>query len=305
MTIVYCWLDQSLSRERITAVADSRISTKVNGAWIPLQEQTIKLFAIAVRCFSIGSLCLETGTWRRPYFETELGLALAGDLFQTQSIVNAFARVASQLVADGDLRPVPSAHGMLRLLKQVADNWLASYKQSMPDVQLLLFGYSPESGSPWAARLKFPQVSGPDGDQFEEPMSERSVFIIGADAKPSGLDYASKLRTLFMRRAGRLNLAELRRAGFEPDLELARMLNADRMLIEEDVASLLMAHTQSTIGGVMHKMEIFPCERNQGIAASSIDDVVYLNRLDDVAAGLAYRSVFSAMGTRGRPRNFE
>lgn len=253
----------------------------------------------------MDNLDLNTGTFKKPYFETDLGLAFAGDCFQAQSIVNAFLHAASQLVVDGESRPVPSATGLVRLLKEVSRNWLATYKQAAPDVQFLLFGYSPKSALPWAGRIKWPQVTGPQGDQFEEPLRATSVFIIGAEARPEGLAYAAELRNMFMKKAGKLNLAELRKAGFEPDLEVAKLFNADRMLIEDDVASLLIAHAHTTIGGVMQKIEIIPTEGVRCTAAFSKDDAVYLDALSDVELGLTYRSVFSSMGTKGRPRPFD
>lgn len=304
MTIVYCWFDQSLSRQCITALADSRISEKTKGGWRPLQEQTIKLFSVPVCCYKMTSLDFQTGAWREPYFRTELGLAFSGDCFQAQAIVNAFLRVASQLVLDGEDEKLPTPSGLYRLLREVAQNWLATYQLSVPDVQLLLFGFSPQDKLPWAGRLKWPEMQGPQGNQFEHPLTHRSVFIVGAEARPGGLDYADKLRNLFMRKAGKLNLAELQKAGFEPDLEQARLLNADRMMIEDDVASLLMADAHATIGGVMQKLEVSLTEGGIGETSFSTDAAAYLEPLTDVAPGLAYRSVSSLMGSAGRPRDW-
>jgi|GEM_PF-4311881 len=271
---------------------------------MPLQEETIKLFRVPVRCYAMSNLDLHTGTYKDPYFKTDLGLAFAGDCFQAQSIVNAFLRAVSQLVVVGDGQPRPSATGLVRLLREIAQNWLSTYRLAVPDIQLLLFGYSPQNSLPWAARLKWPQVIGPNGDQFEEPLRDTSVFIIGAEAKPEGIAYAAELRDLFMKKTGKLNLAELRKAGFEPDLEAAKLLNADRMLIEDDVASLLMAHAHTTIGGVMQKVEVIPVGGETCTVAFSTDDAAHLGALSDVEPGLAYRSVHWQVGTKGRPSPF-
>jgi hypothetical protein len=108
MTIAYCWLDRSLSMERITAVADSRISQQLSDrSWVQMQNETIKLFRVPVRCYSMENFDCTTGTWRTPYFETELGLAFAGDCTGALSIANSFMRAVSQLVVDGSARPNP------------------------------------------------------------------------------------------------------------------------------------------------------------------------------------------------------
>lgn len=301
MTIAYCWLDQSLARNRITAVADSRISHKVNGAWAPLQEETIKLFRIPILCHSMSSLDYGTGTWRDPYFSTEVGLGFAGDCFEALSILNAYERAVAQLVVDGDGQPLPEPQRLYCMLREVMRSWLRTYKREGAEVQFLLFGYAPQDGLPWAGRIKWPEVSGLDGDQFELPMRDSSVFIIGDERVPSGLAYANKVRSLFMKKVGKLNFVELRKAGFEPDLEEARRLNADRMYLEDDVASVLLDHTRVTVGGVMQKIEVFPQEGNRARVAFSRDDAGYADAFGEVAPKLAYRSVAEVMGTKGRP----
>jgi hypothetical protein len=120
MTIAYCWLDRSLSMERITAVADSRISQQLTDrSWVQMQNETIKLFRVPVRCYSMESFDCPTGTWRTPYFETELGLAFAGDCTEALSIANSFMRAVSQLVVDGSTRPNPEPIKLYHMLKCV------------------------------------------------------------------------------------------------------------------------------------------------------------------------------------------
>ena len=304
MTIAYCWLDQSLSRARITAIADSRISQRLDdGTWEPLQEETIKLFRVPVKCYSMDTLDLATGVWKDPYFETELGLAFAGDCMEALSIANSFIRAVSQLVVDGPGRPRPESCKLFQMLNDAGTHWLSSYERPMANVQFLLFGYSDVDATPWAGRLIWPERPPPDGNQFESRMVDSSIFVIGAHTTPKGGKFAEKLRRLFQNKAGKkMNVAELRKAGFEPDLERAKLLNADRMVLEDDIASLLMSVTEVTVGGTMQKLEVFSDAGGRALVAFSRDDAGLGHDFHEVAPGLVYRSVCSTMGTKGRPK---
>jgi hypothetical protein len=308
MTIAYCWLDRSLSKERITAVADSRISRQLDdGSWVPMQNETIKLFRVPVRCYSMNDLDCATGTWRNPYFETELGLAFAGDCMEALSIANSFIRAVSQLVVDGPTRPRPEPSKLYQMLKDAGTHWLSSYAGSkLAQVHFLLFGYSDVDAHPWAARLMWPEPPPPNGSQFELPMRDDSIFVIGAHKEPKGHDFAQKLRRLFQNKAGKkMNVEELSKAGIEPDLERAKLLNADRMLIEDDIASLLMSAAEVTIGGTMQKLEVFPDAGGRAIVAFSRDDVGFGYDFQEVAPKLAYLSVAQRMGAAGRPKPYD
>jgi hypothetical protein len=306
MTTVYCWLDKSLSRERIAAVADSRISEQTSkDVWRPLHEETIKLFRVPVRCYSMDTFDCRTGSWNAPYFETEVGVAFAGDCFEAISVLNAFGRAAAQLVVDGEDRPCPSPNGLYGLLKEAGDKWLSAYKRPTAKVQFLLLGYSAEDGAPWVGKLLWPYVNGSTGNQLENPLHPSSLFFIGAEGSPGGSAQAQRIRESLLSRAEKLNAAELRKAGFEPDMEQAKALNADRMKLEDDVASLLMSDKHATVGGVMQKMEVFAQPGNRAVISFSRDDAQYADLNTKVAPGLAYVSVSSVMGTKGRPRPFD
>ncbi|MDR7334324.1 hypothetical protein [Roseateles asaccharophilus] len=307
MTIAYCWLDRSWSRERITAVADSRISRQdANGDWVSMQNETIKLFRVPVRCYSMDTLDYTTATWRNPYFETELGLAFAGDCTEALSIANSFIRAVSQLVVDGPTRPKPEPAKLYQMLTDAGTHWLSSYARPKPaQVQFLLFGYSDEDPRPWAGRLAWPHISGPNGNQFEHPIRDDSIFVIGAHTSPVGDDFAQKLRRLFQKKAGKkMNVAELRKAGIEPDLERAKLLSADSMRIEDDIASLLMSATEVTIGGTMQKLEVFPELEGRAVVSFSRDAEGLAQDFREVAPRLAYRSVWQQMGEAGRPKPY-
>lgn len=305
MTIAYCWLDKSLSRERITAVSDSRISREAaGGARVPMQEETIKLFRVPVKCYGQEGFDLNTGAWKTPYFETELGLAFAGDCMEALCIANAFMRGVSQLMATGTTRPRPEPIKLYQMLEAAGNHWLSTYKKPTDaNVHFLLFGYSPVDGKPWAGRLIWPERPAPGGNQFENPLVDASIFVIGAHTVPTAGPFAEKLRRLIQNQAGKkMNVVELQKAGFEPDLERVRLLHADSMTLEQDVVNMLVAAAQVTIGGTMQKLEVFPETDGRGVVAFCRDDVVGLpHDFEEAAEGLIYVSSAQRMGWAARP----
>jgi hypothetical protein len=145
----------------------------------------------------------------------------------------------------------------------------------------------------------------PQGNQFEARINEDSIYVIGARMVPEGGDFAQKLRRLFQKKAGKkMNEAELRKAGIEPDLERAKLLNADRMKLEDDVASLLISATEVTIGGNMQKIEVFPQPEGRAIVSFSRDVAGLAQDFREVAPNLTYVSVSQQMGVAGRPKPY-
>src|ERR1700688_4456182 len=102
MTIVCCWLDNSYSRKRITAIADARASSSSSKTEsTTLNDNTTKLFPTVVNCYALDNLDFQTSTWKDPYFSTEIGLGFAGSCYEALSIIALYQRCVSQLVVDG------------------------------------------------------------------------------------------------------------------------------------------------------------------------------------------------------------
>ena len=304
MTIVCCWLDQSLSRSRISAVADGRAATKDGDQWKPITDTTTKLFRVPVGCYELQNLNFQTGAWSNPYYTKEIGLGFAGHCFEALSIVNFFMRAASQLVAveSGSQRPHPE--NLCAMLVEIADNWFASYSDPKGvHVEFLLFGYSPIDGEPWAGKIVRPKGKLAALTEWEAIMRPESVFGIGDIGQArSFTDNVADIRKRVLKKVNALNTVELERMGIEPDLESAKLQNADRMVVEDLIGNEVMDEAKATVGGVMQKIEVYPTSNYQGVVSFSRDDAPFeLDRLSEVAPGLAYMGVSFAMGDKGRP----
>lgn len=99
MTLVCCWLDQSYSRERITAIADARASFKdASGRWHVLVETTTKLLPVTVRCHRLSDFDPATSQLAKPYRTTEVVIGYAGYCFEALSIIEMMRRCCGQLL---------------------------------------------------------------------------------------------------------------------------------------------------------------------------------------------------------------
>jgi len=305
MTIACCWLDNSLSRKRISAVADGRAADKENGVWKPLNDVTTKLFRVQVACYEQHSLDCSTGIWRDPYFTTELGLTFAGYCFEAQSIINFFMRAVSQLVAidHGPQRPEPAR--LCEMLAQVANNWFdGDHTPNDKEVEFLLFGFSPVDGEPWVGKVVRPKAGIAALRQFEMPLNERSLFSIGDVGQAKKFtDAIDEIRKRVLYKANTVNSVGLEEIGLAADLEAARLQNADRMAVEDRIDAEIMDAGKTTVGGIMQKIEVFSTQESRGEVAFSRDDAPFkLDELGAVAPGLAYMGVAFQAGERGRPR---
>ena len=182
MTIICCWLDDSYGKQRLTAIADARIAYKSNtGEWIPIVETTTKLFNINVRCHTIGSLDGHTGSFRDPYFETEVCIGFAGYCVEAQSIIALFSNCVENLAADdafvsNNPRPTPTA--LANLLKEIIDRYFSRHTISAQQVvQFVLFGY--DGNNPWIARIIKSAGNKAEIEIFSQVEAGKTFVVIG------------------------------------------------------------------------------------------------------------------------------
>ena len=176
MTLVCCWLDTSYSRRRITAIADLRAAVFRTGNWQPLSDQTIKLFRVPVKCHRLEELDTDTGSWRSPYYSTDVGIGFAGYCFEAMTIIALFSRAMEQLVSEGG-EPRPHPERIVDILARIATSYFASHgDRETQRVQFMLFSFCKKG--PWIARMKFVPDRPPEIFPLQPLVPDR-VHVIG------------------------------------------------------------------------------------------------------------------------------
>jgi hypothetical protein len=296
VTLVCCWLDDSYGRHRITAIADSRAAEFWNNEWHPRSNQTLKLFRVPVNCYRTNNFVLEIGSWRNPYFQTEVALGFAGYCFEAMTIISLFSRAMEQLVSqNGEPRPHPEAMAGI-LARVVADYFVDHTNQQTQRVHFLLFGFSAER--PWIAQIGYtPEgLAGPS----VQPLPPNQVYAIG-DAGDANFT-ASIEETLdrISKHSRGLHPGSSSDAAFDHNLEQARHRDAAKKAVEEGVLEKLESEFNSTVGGFLQKLEVYPSGDGAVVAYTRESRSDILDNLPPAGPGLCYLPVGEQMGRRRR-----
>lgn len=296
MTLVCCWLDNSYGRSRITAVADTRAAEFRNDDWHPRSEQTVKLFRIPVQCHRLDDLDVATGSWRDPYYRTELGVAFAGYCFEAMTIITLFARAMEQLVSqNGEPRPDPG--GMTEILKRIVRDYFSGHtNREAQRVQFLLFGFADR---PWIARVSY-SPGGPVDATAVEPLLDGRVHAIGDAGNASFTASTEEILQRITRHAQALRRGRAPDAVFGHDLEQARHRDAAKKFVEENVLAKIESEFSRTVGGFLQKLEVYPVGDGAAVAYTRESRSDILDNLPTAAVDLGYMPVGEPMG-RGGP----
>lgn len=171
----------------MTTIADTRASIKdQNQQWVAQNEATTKLYRAVVDCYELSGLEQATGSWRNPYFSTELGIGFSGACFEAMSVITLFQRSVGQLVDEGGMRSRPTPKGLTDMLVKITDRWFKqdNYSDGMK-VEFLLFGFSPIDGSPWAVQIERTSASGVRVIYSSLPIQCTETYLIGDVTPPS------------------------------------------------------------------------------------------------------------------------
>lgn len=299
MTVVCCWLDDSYSRRRITAIADSRAATKKNEEWVPLNEVTTKLYRLRVTCYRMSGLDTMNGTWVEPYYTTEIGIGFAGYCFEAMSIIALYQRCVEQLVAVGDDLPKPESDKLIQMLTEIATRWFNGHQSANErEVQFLLFGFSPVDGEPWAGKVVRLKAKAPSVTEYSQPLDEQSVYSVGDVGQQKRLTKAlAKIRKRIQKHAEVVRKGKGAKERNARELEIARHSSADKKSIEQLVLDEMNNESNPTVGGVLHKMEVVACAGNRGLVTFSRNDQQdILDGLPNVGNHLGYVPMGERMG---------
>lgn len=304
MTVACVWWDESDGLRRVTAIADSRAAVERQGGqndWDPLTELTVKLFAIQLRCHELDvSLDPQlAGAWTKPYHVTEIGIAFAGYCFEALSIISIVQKCFGSLVTDGSAsRPEPER--VFKFIEAVADRYFKTHKRpEHQTVQFIVFGYSPDTSTPWLGELRYRKGAKVAADFHADSGRESGLVCIG---DPDICHEIAGQRILgdIRRHAANLTMGKGSDAHFEYELEQARMNNAGKKAIEEMVLEKINSKYAQTVGGSIQKLELCRGDDGSAVSAYTEDRKFELSEglpfLND--NGLHYVSVNQAMGRK-------
>jgi len=199
MTIVACWLDKSFGVTSLSALADARASEEISGKWYTHSDNTIKLFAIEVRCFQLDSLSA-VRAHIDPYFETTIGLGFAGHCFEALTIIAHLQRAMGVLCPTDRLAVLPEHDGLLNLAAVIAERYMRDHAYgSIRSFEMLLFGWDGPD-LPWIGKIVLNKKDRKITKTIEEP-TPSSLVTVGDGATASrSLSVAARVRSKIARR---------------------------------------------------------------------------------------------------------
>ena len=303
MTIVCCWLDESYSRRRITAIADARAAVQdTMGNWSPLSDTTIKLFRISVKCHSMESFQAEVATWVEPHFQTEVGIGFAGYCFEALTVIALLSRALEQLVDTNGTKSRPEPEGVVNLAREIMERYFNGHANSAQHaVQLLIFGFSPSTSEPWCGKIERKPNQTTVVSCLVRPMTTESFCAIGDVAKQNQFrTQVNDLRRRIARHRDDLKPGTEDDAAFNHALEVAHHHSADKKIVEDLTLNKLDDQFITTVGGVLQKIEVYETGNGGAIVSFSRDDQPFLlDGLPNVSGdGLSYVPIGEKMGRK-------
>jgi hypothetical protein len=236
VTLVCCWLDKSYGRHRVTAIADSRAADYRNNAWHPRSDMTVKLFRVPVKCHYLVDLDPDTGTWREPYYQTEIAIGFAGYCFEAMTIIILFCRAMEQLVSiDPEAHPLPERNRISAVLEKITNDYFTGHSNPQTQrVEFLLFGFSSEQ-VPWVAVIRYVS-GGPATIELLQEMIRGQVYSVGDGA---GASFRRSVEDVLGRIRKHSERLRPDGDGDEHELEKARHSDAQKKAVEENAWSFI------------------------------------------------------------------
>lgn len=303
MTIACAWWDESDGLRRITAIADSRAAVeKDDGEWEPLSELTVKLFAIQLRCheFPNGLDTQRGGAWTNPYYVTEVGIAFAGYCFEALTIIAIIDKYLGSLATVGS-PSLPEPKSIVGFISAIVELYLKQHRNpAMQTVQFLIFGFTPDAGSPWLAELAYRKGTKTKGALHLDFGKEGALFCIG-DADICGEIEGQRTLRDIRKHSAELKEGTDSESKFEYDREQGRMSIAERKSIEEMILQKINSKYAATVGGSLQKIELHVA--GNATVSSYTDDrnLRFADSLPNLNSdGLQYIPIVQAMGRNAR-----
>lgn len=256
MTLVCVRLDLSHGVKRITALADTRAtSRRDDGSLKVVADTTMKLFAIPIRCYQMSELTPVVGAWLNPYHETTIGLGFSGSCFEAQTIIAHLShKLAALVTPDSEPLPIPTAEGLVHLFSKLVESYFNSHSgDGKPVVYFLVFGF--ENLEPWIGRVSWTASEGLKSSIVRP--TEETLMSVGQDHLFR--QYASEWQKRILRHKNKvLKTSHSAHSDekFEQQVEVGRHDVALSKSTEDEMLNAIDAESVEGIGGVLQRMEL-------------------------------------------------
>lgn len=281
MTVVCCWRDNSFTPPRMVAVADRRLSSKVDGQAREVHtDDAIKLFAAPVNCFDVQQLATEK-VLAEPYHMEIVGLGFSGSAFEGLHVSTLIMRAFAQLVALNQPEE-PEPEKLAELADELLRRFLTGHsRKASITVRILMFGWHRDR--PWVAALtwwsvdKKPTNALPGHAPLEfQYVNDDAIFWIGGHEK-LGRNASNARQTQTRKKSANPVPAE-------DDLREALHRLALSRAVEDALITVLRDPDADTVGGVFDKLELVRREEDVVAAFSGDDDITLFHDLPSVSS---------------------
>jgi hypothetical protein len=256
MTLVCVWRESSFGIDRLTALADMRISRKENGGRATISDLTRKLLPLSICCHETDRLQSVTGSLHSPYQRVEAAIAYSGNVVEAQAIIAHVQQDLSNLIAIQDRPSFDYAKLGVWIEQLVARYFEKHANKAGTEVTLIVFGWAEQT--PW-----FHQVSWEKGkvSRLDGVFDDETLLVVGEDSKFVKIDL-DNLRTAISRHKRKLR-EQLTSddSCFEHELERARHEVAELKSIQQAILDKIFCEANTSIGGPLQKLELAPGQR--------------------------------------------
>jgi hypothetical protein len=222
-----------------------------------VNETTIKLYRIHIRCIALENMDCETGAYTGPYFETDVGVGFSGYCTEALTIIATITRCLEGLASASDQKPMPDRRGVVGLIETVVERYFRKHSQPTTQVvDFLVCGY--HEGTPWLAQISHRPQTGVKVDWL--PLGSDDFYVIGnivsSDPKYKLAIDGLKVR-IAKHKADLRNVAGTIEGHFDLERESARHDVAKKKMIERETLSRVFDPFVQGVGGVLQKMEVY------------------------------------------------
>lgn len=273
MTAVCCWLDNSLGRSRVTAIADSRItSKKSNKERQTVEEYAQKLHRIRVNCFNLTNFDVNLASFQKPYFTTDIGIGFSGSCLEALAVISLISKALEQLVNTHGETPKPTPEGIANLAECIVQKYFRQHKRpTTQNIELLLFGYSAINGAPWI--YKITHKAGGNVERTHLLFEEKDFHVIGSIKTETKYEKeVCKLREKIIKHKNGLKIQEVDDPKFKHELEQARHDIALTKIAQERLQRQIENEFAEGVGGTLQKLEVYLVEGQKAVISFSRDD---------------------------------
>lgn len=261
MTLICVWRDQSYDVDRLIALGDMRISSKVSTEKMAprnvISDLSRKLIPITVACHDCAAVQPVTGAMGEPYAKMEIGVAFSGAVLEAQTIVHHIQHGLSNLVATMGGEPQVSPDAVGEWTRRLVERYFATHNNAHKlTVTLIIFGWKGET--PWHQTVRWEKIAATlEGGGFDD-----ATFLHTGEDSKRVFEAVQELRLAILGHKRRMSDEfDVEDGVFEADLVRSLHDSAARRVAEQGMIDKILSKIDDSIGGALQKLELAPEQR--------------------------------------------